>query len=94
MTFADRYEEQAYGVICLIKYGSYGGTVDAKLIRRVGDHLRGHSLKPKLPPLPPLPLPCVPPLPPLPLRDPYGAILSNRNTVALPPLPPLPILPK
>lgn len=73
MAFADRYEEQAYGVICLIKYGSYGGTVDAKLIRRVGDHLRGHSLKPTLPPLPKPqltlpPLPGVAPkLPPLPL---------------------------
>jgi len=71
MTFADKYEEQAYGVICLIKYGSYGGTVDAKLIRRVGDHLRGHSLKPSLPPLPKLKLPPLPgvgpKLPPLPL---------------------------
>lgn len=78
MAFADRYEEQAYGVICLIKYGSFGGTVDAKLIRRVGDYLRGHSLKPSLPPLPPPPLPL--PLPPLP-------------KVQLPPLP-LPPLPK
>lgn len=82
MTFADRYEEQAYGVICLIKYGSYGGQVDSKLIRRVGDHLRGHSLKPALPPLPkiapPLPVLGVPPLPALPPL----------------PLPPLPILPK
>jgi len=75
MAFADKYEEQAYGVICLIKFGSYGGTVDAKLIRRVGDHLRGHSLKPKLPPLPRV----TPPLPPLPGVAPK-----------LPPLPPLP----
>lgn len=67
--FADHWEEKAHGVICLIKYNGIGGKVDQRQMVRVADYLRGHSLKPKLPPLPPLPLPPLPlpKLPPLPL---------------------------
>jgi hypothetical protein len=46
MTFADAHEEKAYAVICLVKYGSYGGSVDAKVVKRIGDYLRGGPLKP------------------------------------------------
>lgn len=68
-TFADEWEEKAHGVICLIKFNGVGGSVDTRQMQRVADYLRGHSLKPKLPPLPRVALPPLPslPLPPLPL---------------------------
>lgn len=77
MVFADRYEEQAHDVICMIRYGGIGGSVPTKLVKQVGDYLRGGphhtTVKPKLPPLPkmgalpPLPAVGLPPLPSLPL---------------------------
>lgn len=44
--FRDIYEDQAYAVICQVKYGGYGGLVETNLIRKCGDILRGRSLDP------------------------------------------------
>lgn len=60
MAFADEHEEKAYHAICLLKYGSYGGTVNAKDIKMIGDLLRGHPLKPKMV-MPKLQMPTVAP---------------------------------
>ncbi len=51
MAFADKYEEQAYTAACIAKYGSYGGKVDSKVMKRIADYLRGGPIKPmvKLP---------------------------------------------
>lgn len=46
MTFADEFEEKAHAVCCLIKYGNYGGSVDSKVVKRIGDYLRGGPIKP------------------------------------------------
>lgn len=43
-TFADKYEEQAHGVICLLKYGSQGGMVNTRQMKQVADYLRGAPL--------------------------------------------------
>lgn len=58
-TFADEHEERAYRIICIIRYDGYGGQVNARDIKRVGDFLRGG---PKVKPLPTLakPLPQLP----------------------------------
>lgn len=48
MFFRDDWERKAHDVICVIKHGSIGGQVQQRDIERVGDILRGHSLKPKL----------------------------------------------
>lgn len=45
-TFADKHEQQAYDIICILKYGSIGGSVNSKDIKRIGDYLRGGPIKP------------------------------------------------
>lgn len=82
--FADEWEEKAHSVICLIKYNGVGGSVDKNLLRKVGDHLRGYSLKPKLPTLPRI-APALPPLPPV-----LPQLPTLNGPVPSLPLPPLP----
>ena len=47
MVFRDDYERKAHDILCIIKYGSIGGQARKEDIERVGDILRGHSLKSK-----------------------------------------------
>lgn len=49
MIFRDEHERKAHDVICIVKYGSVGGSVATKDVRRVGDILRGHTLDPPKP---------------------------------------------
>jgi hypothetical protein len=48
MVFRDDYERKAHDILCIIKYGSIGGQARKEDIERVGDILRGHSLKSKV----------------------------------------------
>lgn len=41
MTTLDRHEQQAHDIICMIRYGSPGGTVRNEELRKIADYLRG-----------------------------------------------------
>lgn len=44
MPFRDEWEQKAHDIICIIKYGSRGGTARDEDVRRVADILRGKPL--------------------------------------------------
>lgn len=37
----DQHEQQAHDIICMIRYGSPGGTVRNEELRKIADYLRG-----------------------------------------------------
>lgn len=64
--FRDEFDRKAHDVICLVKYGSVGGSVATSDMRRVGDYLRGGPVRPAVPAVPVLPRAVVPQLPRIP----------------------------
>lgn len=64
MAFRDDAESKAHEILCVIRYGSNGGSVPAKEVQQIGDIIRGHKLQPTIvikPPLIKLPLIVIPP---------------------------------
>lgn len=70
----DHHEQQAHDIICMIRYGSPGGSVRNDEIRKVADYLRGGPKQRAMPVVPRIPgsnpppptmvRPQVPPNPP------------------------------
>lgn len=64
--FRDEFDHKAHDVICLVKYGSVGGSVATSDMRRVGDYLRGGPVRPAVPVLPRAVVPALPRIPAIP----------------------------
>lgn len=45
----DHHEQQAHDIICMIRYGSPGGSVRNDEVRKVADYLRGGPKRPAAP---------------------------------------------
>ena len=59
----DHFEQQAHDIICIIRYGSTGGSVRNDELRRVASYLRGGSA-PRVPVVPRVPfVPAIPKVP-------------------------------
>ena len=65
MAFRDEFERKAHDIICIVKYGSPGGSATPKEVQRIGDILRGGPYRPPVVmiPLPTRPAVVVPPPP-------------------------------
>ena len=65
--FRDEFDRKAHDVICLVKYGSTGGSVSTSDMKRVGDYLRGGPVRPAVPVIPTQPrIPAIPTQPRIP----------------------------
>lgn len=42
----DEFDRKAHDVICMLNYGSQGGTVRTEELHKIGDYLRGKPFNP------------------------------------------------
>ena len=61
----DPHEQRAHDIICMIRYGSPGGSVRTDEVRKVADYLRGGPKRPAAPMVPRVTVPVVPPVAPV-----------------------------
>lgn len=90
--FRDKFEEQAYGAICLLKYGSYGGQVNSNDIKRIGDYLRGGPARVAVPV--PVPKPAITVTVPTPAQTVIVPPVQIALSAHLPPRVPVPVVVK